>query len=125
MPMKKPLEVVIDRARWLRGEGTENEGTKNVIGSCLLRTQDNKMCCLGFLALACGAQPQDISNVGTPDGTRGVNWPHGIVDDFANTAMTHQLMKINDTATLTDTQREARLKRRFAAMGIKVLFRGE
>lgn len=33
-------KLIIDRSRWLRGEGCD--------ASYLLRPADNKMCCLGF-----------------------------------------------------------------------------
>jgi hypothetical protein len=46
------LEVVIDRERWLRGEGSTQ--------SFLLRPEDGRMCCIGFACLAADLKPEDI-----------------------------------------------------------------
>jgi hypothetical protein len=51
------LKVVIDRTRWLRGEPED---------SYLLRSEDGKMCCLGFAELAAGATPEEITDSGAP-----------------------------------------------------------
>lgn len=56
--MAEMRELVIDRARWLRGEG----GTK----SSLLRSSDGKMCCLGFYMLANGHTPDELEDVDAP-----------------------------------------------------------
>ena len=50
---KNPLiPLVIDRRRWLRGEGS--------VVSALYRSSDRKMCCLGFACLASGLLVRDI-----------------------------------------------------------------
>ena len=51
-------KLVIDRTRWLRGEGPEE--------SALLRPTDNKMCCLGFDALRRGLTSDEIKGVEAP-----------------------------------------------------------
>ena len=53
--MKK---LVIDRQRWLRGEGVDE--------SYLLRKHDCKMCCLGFYCLLLDLTPEEIVGKTTP-----------------------------------------------------------
>lgn len=48
------ITVVIDRSKWLRGEGGKN--------SFLRRESDGKQCCLGFAAIAMGATLEEITN---------------------------------------------------------------
>lgn len=55
-------EVTVERHRWYRGQKQ---------GSMLLRNQDNKMCCLGFAALACGLGPKQIRGIPTPAAVSG------------------------------------------------------
>lgn len=52
------MKLTIDRQFWLRGEGGEN--------SCLLRGTDDKMCCLGCLAVSLGANREEILGNKTP-----------------------------------------------------------
>jgi hypothetical protein len=54
------LEVVIDRERWLRGEGPGL--------SYLLRERDAHMCCIGFACIAAGMTPGVIMSQRTIDG---------------------------------------------------------
>lgn len=54
----KVTELVIDRSKWLRGEGSN--------ASRLLRESDGKMCCLGMYGLACGLTPEDLLESHTP-----------------------------------------------------------
>lgn len=49
------IDVVIDRSRWLRGEGSNQ--------SYLLRKDDQKMCCVGFLCQALGYEPGEIEGL--------------------------------------------------------------
>lgn len=52
------MKVVIDRKRWLRGEGSST--------SKLLRSSDGKMCCLGFVCIQAGASETDIMDISSP-----------------------------------------------------------
>lgn len=54
------MKLTIDRRKWWRGQGS--------INSTLLSTtepNEGKMCCLGFLSLACGYDEKDIRNLRT------------------------------------------------------------
>lgn len=46
------MKLVIDRSKWLRGEGSYN--------SYLLRATDKKQCCIGFLCEALGVPKDDL-----------------------------------------------------------------
>ena len=51
-------KLIIDRSKWLRGEGPSR--------SYLLRAEDGKMCCLGFECLLRGQKEDDILLVKMP-----------------------------------------------------------
>ncbi len=53
-------QLVIDRNRWYRGEG---------FGGGSLLQPDGKMDCIGFYAVACGVDPENL-DVGTPAAIR-------------------------------------------------------
>ena len=53
-------KLVIDRSRWARG---------GINGDPRLLNKDGCMCCLGFLALACGIPEDDIRDKGEPSET--------------------------------------------------------
>ena len=115
------MKLSITRSNWLRGEGP--------ISSFLLREEDSKMCCLGFLAKACGAQDGDIVNSKIPSYAKKVSWPKGIVtvtdsELGYSTDLTIELMEVNDlhNKNLSDSIRETKLKEMFASIGIEVEF---
>jgi hypothetical protein len=108
------MNLVIDRKRWLRGEGAHD--------SKLLRPSDGKMCCLGFYGLACGLSADQICGAGSPRTALGglAMWPawmrmaaaaSHLSDDAAD------LMEIND-----DVGDESRIAAIFAKHGVTVRF---
>jgi hypothetical protein len=134
------LNLVIDRAKWERGQGN----------GALLR--DGKMCCLGFLARECGLGAKTISGVGVPsdfsryDGGTDTTIPRKVrrhqeiwnavlgkikprlpfTDARAKaTDVEDVLVMINDEAAMTDARRERFLTKEFAKIGVKVTFVGE
>ncbi len=50
------MKLVIDRTKWLHGEGA--------VASKLLRRQDKKQCCIGFLCSAYGVPDSAMEDVG-------------------------------------------------------------
>ncbi len=114
------MKLVIDRTRWLRGDPN----------SFLLRSGDNKMCCLGFLAKACGYTEEQITNVGAPNGTvyKGYKdlWPEGITSGHRKSTwhsqITEDLMGTNDSSITNDADRESRLIDLFSQIGVEVEF---
>lgn len=100
--MKK---VVVDRSKWLRGEGAVN--------SFLLRESDGKMCCLGFvLKQAYDKTDEDLLQFKAPsctrksqaDGTRvgksvqhpGYGTPLLSSEGYEETAAISNAMEVND-----------------------------
>jgi hypothetical protein len=109
-------ELVIDRKRWLRGEGAA--------ASKLLRPEDGKMCCLGFYGLSCGLGEAELLDACTP-GSRGgmALWPAwmGSRDEGADNRGlawdVWQLMSFND-----DEPTESKIAAIFARHGVTVRF---
>lgn len=115
------MKLVIDRNRWLRGEASESYPSE----SYLLRSSDGKMCCLGFLALACGARPEDITNVRTPDqALQACSWPAGLIGSREFEDRCDDLMNSNDESSLRDDVRERIISERMAEIGVEVEFVG-
>jgi hypothetical protein len=105
---RRLLKVVIDRAKWLRGV---------TVNSCL-RDDEGKMCCLGFLGLACGHTAQELRDAVSPselpscdDNLKGGGgaddvdhpagsgrWPKAIARTSWTTdsRLANYLMKVND-----------------------------
>lgn len=109
------LKLVIKRSKWLRGEG----------GDCsyLLRKSDKKMCCLGFLALACGYTRKNISGYAEPTCLVDNKFPLGLIDEKGrSTPKCNSLMDINDSETFTDSVRELELKILFKKINVRVQF---
>ena len=123
--MSERLKVVVERSKWLRGEGWEK--------SKLLRSTDGKMCCLGFACLAMGATEEQINNMNSP--TMVCNMGGGLelpmltmVDtDHLGRRLIHkdpvsEAMMINDERILSESAREARLTQLLAKVGIDLEF---
>lgn len=138
------MKLTIERDKWLRGEGSDE--------SCLLRTTDQKMCCLGFLACKLGYSEQDIANLESPvqviSETQKNLWPAEMMrstfypnensnilpDDHLNGVpigngnVTMNLMLENDLeidekhSRHSEADRERKLKEIFASIGIEVEF---
>jgi hypothetical protein len=114
------VKLTIDRKRWLRGDRD----------SALLRP-DGKMCCLGFLGLACGLTTADIYDIASPASVLNrEKFPEFLFKPDAqseaiymfNSGIAKQLMNINDLLELTDSEREAQLRDIFDLHGIEVEF---
>lgn len=99
------MKLVIDRSKWLRGEGSSK--------SSLLRTSDGKMCCLGFLGLACGIAPDRLKGNSNPHDVTG-RWPSWLLHH----EVCYSLMNANDVARVD----EGRIAALFAANGVEVEF---
>ena len=74
--MSKKKSFTINRKKWLRGEGDDD--------SRLLRSTDNKMCCLGFLGKACGISSACLSGRGMPNTIRMPEWPRSLFQDYTD-----------------------------------------
>ena len=114
------MKVTIDRSKWLRGEGEDK--------SYLLRATDGKMCCLGFLGLACGLTEDEIRDCDTPLDTRKYyKFPAGLLRQtedgvWVNSIFSGLLMGFNDSEEYSEEEREAELTQLFKLIGIELEF---
>lgn len=103
--MKKITELVIDRSKWKRGSPCSQD--------TYLLDEDGKMCCLGFYALACGADKESIRNKSEPDGLDfeipGLSFDDEETGNICNTDFTQSAIPINDTQAMGEGQRESAL----------------
>ncbi len=118
--MKKIKELVIDRSKWKRGSPNAHD--------TYLLDDDGKMCCLGFYALACGADEESILNRGEPDGLEfeipGLSYGYEETGGIRNTSFTAMAIPINDRKTMGEAEREEVLIRLFKEDGIDLTFEG-
>lgn len=113
------MKLIIDRKRWLRGEGPGP--------SRLLREEDNKMCCLGFYSLAKGATEAQIYGLRVPNQSKElcklmpelIRTDNGTVLSSDNTL---ELMVYNDCRIHAEVTRESKIKEHFKNIGVEVEF---
>jgi hypothetical protein len=115
------MKLTIDRDKWLRGEGSDN--------SALIRSADGKMCCLGFLGVACKIPKRALTSVPSPIcvhskfQNRKV-WKHLFdADENVNNSLCQQLIVANDSAHNKATK-ETRIATLFRKIGVEVEFVG-
>lgn len=129
---KKPIaktavgvrSFTIDRFRWLHGEGSDK--------SYLFRPEDKKQCCLGFYLEACGLKRADLRHQLPSDcsGPRSDLVPVWLLGRRAfsgriDSPQSSQLMRVNDSESWTDEERETRIIEIFKRKGVKVKFVGK
>lgn len=114
--MKK---LIINRKKWYRGKGGK--------GSFLVLSdgpQGGKMCCLGFLGLACGISARSMTDVSTPSDVLSdkirKKWPEGLIGTNVGAC----LIATNDEGGMTARKRESELKRLFKEIDYRVEFKG-
>lgn len=118
------VSVTIDRSHWCRGD---MNGVSRMLNGL------DCMCCLGFLARACGYRDLDIA--GLPDPRAVVRattlnlFPVGMVlvdpdPDVipVNSGAVGLMIEDNDSVTLSEDEREIRIRQRMAAFGVAVTF---
>lgn len=118
----------IDRKKWLRSEED----------SCLIRSSDGKMCCLGFYAVELGiprkmlideSSPSDVEN-DYKINNQDWQWLVNQVCDYKNCSnIANKLMDTNDNrpschdgSQFSVEDQEARIAELFATQGIQVEF---
>lgn len=113
------MKLVIDRAKWLRGEDSQN--------SKLLRIKDQKRCCIGFLCSALGVSDSELLDVG---GSQKLfaELPTWLKDSGEMADNEHSDLftayDVNDNPELDEATREARITKIFARHDIQVEFVG-
>lgn len=129
------MRVVIDRKRWLRGEGTSN--------SFLLRASDGKMCCLGHVCKAYGKTDDELLQVCEPESTHrctggragrgvalakqpGTGTPLLFIDEHSGRGYSPQpvreAMMANDKVDMPEAERERLITAYLADVGIEIAF---
>lgn len=119
------MKIVITRSKWLRGSGS--------YASFLVRYSDGKMCCLGFLGVACGISAADMEGKAAPNHIKDhfLKWPKGtlrengmphINNGFDNGPAIQAAIKHNDDPLLTDDNREELIRNNLKELGIEVEF---
>ena len=111
--------LTIDRSNWYRGKGP--------IGSRLL-TNGGKMCCLGFDAITCGLNPEEIRGKPVPKdlnsrwiGDPGLPQSHPyiqsrVLSSFGDNIV-GRLVITNDNALLSESEREDKITTLFKQLG--------
>lgn len=118
--MKEMQKVIVERSYWLRGEGEEN--------SKLLRTEDGKMCCLGFVCLAFGKTEDDIAECEAPScfsshSGRKIGFGTPLIqEDGSEPQAVVSAMQVNDHRHMDESQRESELKRLLLVVGVDLEF---
>lgn len=111
-------KFTIDRSKWIRG--AEN--------ARLLRTQDNKMCCLGFYSLSCGLNKLQILSKIMPHHIDTYSIPPQMMwlidgQTYAS-ELAEKLQTANDDMTISNEIRELKIKELFLTQDIEVEFIG-
>lgn len=98
---KKVKQFTVKRSKWGR--------------NWLLNGNGGKMCCLGFLAKACGYTDADICSMSVP--AQLYNWSEW----YLNKDAVQEISTINDSHRSL-TEKEVLLKKEFKESGIKISF---
>jgi hypothetical protein len=125
---ERPTEFVVQRSKWLRGK---EDGT-------VLLDQHGCMCCLGFVAKQCGVTDYNLldsglpSSMGLSEGDEDAQRIGGVLltpqryssspGSWRDADLVEVAVEINDSTTLTDDEREARLTALFAKHGYTLRF---
>lgn len=108
----------VQEKNWFRGQGDDD--------SLLLR-DDGKMCCLGFFALHCGYEPEEINGKLSPGhlcrNVKPDNSLNKLVDARGfNNNICKNLMIVNDDASIQDELRKENIKEYFKQINVEVEF---
>lgn len=125
---ERPTEFVVQRSKWLRGNGE---------GSVLL-DRHGCMCCLGFVANQCGMAADVLLDNATPaclrwDDDADMERIAGILaectgvgaygdDIWADSQLAVVAITLNDDAAISEAERETQLSALFAKHGYALRF---
>jgi len=131
------MDFTIDRSKWRCGDTGDNKVGE---GQTALLNPEGFLCCLGQVAIQCGADEEGIHNVGEPRDCkvlRGIDNPLITVDDdydpedgfliqgLRNTRLSEEAMSINDDTSIDLFIRECKLAALFHKHGHTITFIGE
>lgn len=134
--LKIPPVVVIDATKWRCGGSSYDNRPNCVLGSGRTRllNEDGYQCCLGFIAEQSGVPKSNLMQT-DPE---SLSWNANIKIDklvsrdknvsnklyqMRNTKLANEAISINDNTTITISTKTARLRKLFAAHGIKLKFK--
>lgn len=117
--------LVIDKSIWLRGEGNEK--------SFLLRSADNKMCCVGIYMKSCGFTTKELKDNGAVEDVEGYitydtkgdpekRFKQAKCNWLQNRSTVSDLYETNDNEEISEAEREEQIIEGFAKNGVKVTF---
>jgi len=115
--------LIIDRSKWRTGGFGKDKTGK---GSTMLLNGGGYMCCLGFRCHQMGIPKEDLLGKIFPS-TLSEKWdiPDLLNNDEYNSDFTTTAVDINDDSNLNIKEREKRIKKHFATIGVTVKFTGE
>jgi len=124
------MKYVIDRSKWVCGAKH-----KDVLGMSRLLNNMGRMCCLGQVCIAEGANEYQLQGVGTPlalNKQEHINTgsdlnnivPRWLVRDNMHTTEASEMMEVNDISGITQKERESKLKALAKKAGHTLTFKG-
>jgi hypothetical protein len=136
---KRLKTLVIKESRWIHFGSNQ---TSMLYAKKRPTDRTGNMCCLGFLAQACGAKASQINGRCAPSNVPDIQWPKGVLkghQDFdthmEDSQWTGKAMSINDAMDIrhsnrpfseaTETtfkERKDALKKHFVKIGFKLVF---
>ena len=115
------MRLIINREMWIRGPNQR---------SFLIREIDEKMCCLGFLGLACGISSKELEGRSRPADVNDRSddlWPllaQPAIDGCRrDSELVDELINVND-GKFSEYNREAQITNLMEQLGVKVEFIG-
>ena len=117
MAKKALLDVIVSKKRWCRGLGC--------VRSALLCETSGKMCCIGFMARACGLKPKNIRGMaGLEDLPADAQNKSPLIKTAVENKEEHltDAYMINDSEALTDKERIKALKPIGRKLGVNFTF---
>jgi hypothetical protein len=111
------MKLKIKRKRWLRGVGSDD--------AYLYRSEDRKMCCLGFYARALGYPVNKIRDIQDPENCDDKEDMDSLLNEYGyNNSICQNLIHVNDSPSFGDSDREVQIKKLFKKIGVDVTFVG-
>ena len=104
----------VKRSEWFRGQGSSE--------SRLLREDDNKRCCIGFVGAQLGIPDENLLDISDVFSIDSDTWPDWMRQYRSSNDPINIAYGINDQELLPDTDRERRLADLFAEHGDTLLF---
>jgi hypothetical protein len=113
------MKFIVDRSKWYRGGGTNS--------SALLRP-DGSRCCIGFVGQQVGIPDTDLLNrltiwdVWSFGKGIEVEWPEWMMNLDPHTVNIDAAYAVNDDSSLSESDRESKLKEIFLRNGDEIEF---